>query len=219
MPIYARRSGKLARQITADVFVVCWTAIWALLGVWVHRLIAATADPIRRGADAFSQLAQDFRSAGEKAASVPAVGDQLRRPFDEAVRRMDAVIASAQHEVDLIDRTALVLGWLTFVVPVLIVLAIWLPHRVRFAREARDVQDLLDTRPDLGLFALRAMANQPIRRLVRVSPDPMVAWRSNDREVITALAELELRDTGVRLPGSTGRSARAGSEATDRVRR
>jgi hypothetical protein len=200
MAIYARRSGKRARQIAADVFVACWTVVWALLGFLVHSLIAATADPIRRGADAFQQMSQDFRSAAEKAASVPAVGDQLRRPFDEAVQRMDAVIASAHHEIDLIERTALVLGWLTFVIPVLIILAFWLPRRIRFAREGRAVRALLENHPDLDLFALRALATQPIRRLARLSPDPMRAWRSADREVITALADLELRDAGVRLP-------------------
>ena len=42
--------------------------------------------------------------------------------------------------------------------------------------------------PDLDLFALRAMANQPMHVLAAISDDPVRAWRSGDRRVIDALA-------------------------------
>ena len=54
--------------------------------------------------------------------------------------------------------------------------------------------------PDLDLFALRAMANQPMPRLAAVSDDPAGAWRRGDDEVIHALALLELREVGLRPP-------------------
>jgi hypothetical protein len=58
----------------------------------------------------------------------------------------------------------------------------------------------LDTLADLDLFALRAMAAQPLYVLAEISDDPVTAWRSGDREVINKLAELELRRDGLRLP-------------------
>ena len=57
---------------------------------------------------------------------------------------------------------------------------------------------------DLDLFALRAMSNQPLQRLSRISPDPAGAWRRGDREVIRDLALLELSDCGLRPPQRTG---------------
>jgi hypothetical protein len=44
------------------------------------------------------------------------------------------------------------------------------------------------------------MARQPMHRLARISDDPAGAWRRADPAVVQALAELELRDTGLRAP-------------------
>ena len=44
------------------------------------------------------------------------------------------------------------------------------------------------------------MTNRPVRRLLRVTPDPAAAWRRDDREVVQALAALELRALGLRAP-------------------
>jgi hypothetical protein len=199
MPIlYARRSSKLVAQIAGDVFVVAWSVMWALFGGIVQSTVAATAVPVNQGAQAAERLSEDVQTAADQAARVPAIGAELRQPLDAAVQRLDAVIASAHHEVDLIERAALVLGWLTFVIPVLVVVLAWLPRRVRFAREARAAERLLHARPELDLFALRALVTQPVSRLAHLSQDPAAAWRSGDRQVIDALADLELRSCGVR---------------------
>jgi hypothetical protein len=58
----------------------------------------------------------------------------------------------------------------------------------------------MDSSADLELFALRAMANQPMHRLARVSSDPVRAWRNGDRDVVRALAILELGDAGLSAP-------------------
>jgi hypothetical protein len=86
-------------------------------------------------------------------------------------------------------------------VPVLAVVAVYLPARWRFVREARAGQRFVDGSADLELFALRAMANQPMHRLARVSDDPVRAWRSGDAAAVRALALLELGDAGLTPPG------------------
>src|SRR6266545_2319456 len=48
---------------------------------------------------------------------------------------------------------------------------------------------------DLGLFALRAIANRPLRELRRASPDPVADLQRGD---YGALAALELRALGLR---------------------
>jgi hypothetical protein len=56
---------------------------------------------------------------------------------------------------------------------------------------------------DLELFALRALANRPLRELYRVTPDPAGALRAGD---YAGLAALELRSLGLRAePPRPGR--------------
>ena len=95
---------------------------------------------------------------------------------------------------------ALVLGLTTAAVPILIVGGVWLALRVRFTRRATAAQRFVDAEPDLDLFALRAMATQPFQRLAAISEDPAGAWRRGDRDVVRALAVLELRECGLRPP-------------------
>jgi hypothetical protein len=50
------------------------------------------------------------------------------------------------------------------------------------------------------LLALRALANQPLHALTKVSDDPVAAWRDGEPEATYALAQLELASTGVPWP-------------------
>jgi hypothetical protein len=61
----------------------------------------------------------------------------------------------------------------------------------------------VDGPADLELFALRALAHQPLHVLARVSDDPMSALRERDHAVIARLADLELSDVGLTAPGRT----------------
>jgi hypothetical protein len=197
--LYARRSWRLVAQLTSDIFVVIWAIAWGLLGTVVDGAVSAAAGPARETARAVRRVSADFQEAAAKAASVPGIGDQLRRPFEAAVQRLNAVADSADRQVVLIEHAALALGWLTFLVPVLIVTVAWLPRRIRFVQQARAAQQFLDAQADLDLFALRAMATQPMHVLARISDDPVGAWRSGDQGLIDALADLELRRSGLRL--------------------
>ena len=99
-----------------------------------------------------------------------------------------------------IERLGLLLGWLVFGIPVLILVVIWLPARIRFFLRARAAQRFLDAQADLDLFALRAMVAQPMHVIAKISDDPVAAWRRNDRQVINALAAVELRRSGLKPP-------------------
>jgi hypothetical protein len=124
-------------------------------------------------------VATPFRSAAGVGSEIEQVGNDL---------------------VTAVERVALLLAVTTAMVPVLIVGVFWLVHRVRFVRRAGAAQRFIDAAPDLDLFALRAMANQPMPRLAKVSDDPAGAWRRGELDVIHALALLELRESGLRPP-------------------
>jgi hypothetical protein len=59
---------------------------------------------------------------------------------------------------------------------------------------------VLRTSGDLDLFALRALARQPLTALARLHPDAADAWRRRDPEAVRALADLELRACGLKAP-------------------
>lgn len=218
MGIYASRPGKLAGQLIADAFVVVWSIVWAFAGTLVHQTVGQLAAPARQTARAATRLASDFRDAADKAATVPGVGAELRRPFDAAAGTLGGVISSANEQVVSIERLALIVGWLVFLIPFSIVVTFWLPRRVRFFRQTQASQLLLDSGVDLDLFALRAMANQPLYVLAKISSDPVKAWRAGDRAVIDQLADTELRRNGLRRPerasrGGTGDPGDSGQDA------
>ena len=200
MGIYSARPGRLAGQIFGDLFVLGWAVVWGGIGIFVNQMIAVLAIPARETARTASKLMDNMRDAGDQAARVPGVGEDLRRPFDAASVTLTNLIASANDQVASIERLALIGGWVVFGIPVAIVVALWLPRRVRFYRQARASQAFLDSTADLDLFALRAMASQPLYVLAAVSDDPVKAWLAGDRQVIDQLAAIELRRNGLRLP-------------------
>jgi hypothetical protein len=200
MSFYARRPWRLVGQLTADLFVIVWIVLWWLAGRATERSVNSIAAPARSTGEAARSLSDQIRQAADQAARVPGLGDELRRPFDEAAGSLQGVIAAADQQVINIERTGALLGWLVFLIPVLMLLVIWLPARIRFFLRARAAQRFLDAQADLDLFALRAMVAQPMHVIAKISDDPVAAWRRGDRQVINALAAVELRRSGLRPP-------------------
>jgi hypothetical protein len=116
------------------------------------------------------------------------------------VGSLQSIIDAADDQVAAVERAASLLGWLVFLIPVVLLLVLWLPARIRFFLRARAAQRFLDADADLDLFALRAMVGQPMHVIAAISDDPVAAWRRGDREVIRALAGIELRRTGLNPP-------------------
>ena len=200
MGIYAAQRGRMAAQVAGDVFVLVWIVVWGVLGSLVDQAINVLTGPARETARTAVRLAGDLTDAADQAGRVPGLGEQLRRPFDAAANSLGGIVSSANNQVESIQTLATLMGWLVFLIPVTVVIAFWLPRRIRFVRRARAAQRFLDAQADLDLFALRAMANQPMHVLAEISDDPVAAWRRGDRSVVNALAEVELRRSGLRMP-------------------
>jgi hypothetical protein len=107
--------------------------------------------------------------------------------------------------VEAVQTLAFWLALAVALIPILVLLWVYLPPRLRFVRRASAGQKFLDEAADLDLFALRAMTHQPLHVLAGLDDDPAGAWRRGDRNVIDRLAELELRSVGLRMPAKVGR--------------
>lgn len=202
--LYARTPARAVLQVVGDVLLLVW--IWSVwrAGQAVGDATRELADPGRRLDAGATDAASSFDRAAETAQRVPLVGDELSGPFSSAGDAAGAIAAAGRRQVEVVEDLATILTVVVVAVPVLLAIAFWVPGRVRFARRAAAARRFIDADADLALFALRAMANQPMHRIARVCPDPVSAWRSGDADVVRALAALELRDCGLTLPRVAG---------------
>ncbi len=203
MSLYARTPQRRRAQITWDVVAVVWTAAWIAVAVVVHQAFADLADSLRSSVGGVNTLAQNLQGAADQAAQVPLVGEKLAAPIASAAASAASVGASGAQGADSLVTAGLWLGIILAAGPILLYWMGWLPARVRFARRSAAGQRYIDAGADPDMFALRALASQPLHVLAQVSANPVAAWRAGDRRVIEELADLELRHNGLRAPGAS----------------
>jgi hypothetical protein len=200
--LYAETAGLRARQVLGDLAVVAWTAAWVWAGVTLYRLVDKLAVPGARLEQAGGGFAGDVAEIQQKVGRVPLVGGELQGPFGRLAGVGQTLADAGATQQQVVHQLALWLGVLVAAVPIVALLLAWLPRRVAWAREAGAASRLRLAGADLELFALRAVANRPLRQLHRVTPDPAGALRAGDYE---ALADLELRALGLRVGGTKSR--------------
>lgn len=208
MRFYAQHGPRRARQVLGDLAVLAWVAAWVWAARWVHDVVARLGAPGRTLEDAGTSLRESLGSAGRSVARIPVVGDEVRAPFDAAGGAAGSIAAAGVQVQDGAERLALAVALALAAGPVLVVVVAWLRARWAFARRAGAAARLLDSAADLDLFALRALAGQPVTRLARVCDDPAGAWRRGDPDVVHALAALELRSLGLRAPAGPAAAGR-----------
>ena len=200
MKLYADAPVRRTRQIVVDLLVVVWVVLWIRAGQAVHDATLRLAVPGRQLETAGSGLSENLRSASDQVSGVPLIGDRLQAPFDAAGRAAAQLTQAGRDQQSAVGHLALVLGVCIAAIPILVAVALWLPLRIRFVRRASAAQKFIDADADLDLFALRALARQPMHLLARISPDPAGAWRRSDPGVVRELALLELRTVGLHPP-------------------
>ena len=200
MKLYADLPRRRSRQILADVLMLAWVAMWVLAARAVHAATMTLAAPGRTLEDAGGSFRDRMLGAGDRVDDLPLLDDRLAAPLRDVSCVGTDIALAGTSLVSAAERLALVVALTTALVPILIVGAAWLAVRVRWVRRATATARFIDSQEDLDLFALRAMARQPMTALARISDDPAGAWRRGDVAVITALADLELADTGLRRP-------------------
>lgn len=200
MKLYADTPGRRTRQLLSDVLMLLWIGLWVYAGRQVHDVVERLRTPADSITSAGQSVGDALTGAGDQAGRIPLVGEQLRDWLTQAAGSGTTLKQAGTSMAETVDQLALGLGLATVLVPVVPVLVVWLYVRVRFVRNASRSQRFIDAGEDLDLFALRAMATQPMRALAGVSDDPAGAWRRQDREVIRRLALLELRHQGLRPP-------------------
>lgn len=203
MPVlYASSRRRATAQATGDLLLLGWIVGCWVMATFIRDVILRLADAARGLSEKTDAVAGTFDTAANRMSQLPLLGQQTAEPFRKASESVRDIALSGSTQAE--DITSL--AWWTFAavlaLPVIAALLVWLPRRVAFVREATASRRFVDADADLELFALRAMAHQPLYRLARVSPDPVGAYRQRDLAVIRELARMELADSGLPMPAS-----------------
>jgi hypothetical protein len=200
MVLYSQIPTRALRQGLGDL----WLILWSVFAVWfaleVKERVEALAAPGRAIADAALGLTRNLETASTAAGFVPLVGDVLARPFEAMTNATQLLETAGRAQADAVMSVASLLQWTIIVLAIVPLASLWIPMRIAFIRRASAARRFVDSAADLDLFALRAMARQPLHVLAKIDADPVGAWRRGDQQVINQLARLELRAEGIGLP-------------------
>lgn len=195
--IYADRPGASLRQFVTDLFVIAWVVFWIYAATRVYDTVLKLAVPGQKLEGAGAGMASGLADAGNRVGGLPAVGDALSAPFDKAAGAAEALADAGRAQQEAVQNLALTLVVLLLVVPFSLVVFVWLPLRLQWIRRATHASRLRRMQGGRDLLALRALSNQPLRRLTRLHVDAARAWREGDERTMNALAALELRTLGL----------------------
>lgn len=201
MKLYADQPARFFLQLALDVVLVTWVISWIWVGTVVNDGVETLAEPGVRISASASDLSSSLSDAGGVLEDVPVVGDGVATPFDEAAEASASMADAGDAEARAAQTVAFWLGLTVALLPILYVAPRYVHGRVRWIREASAGRRLVDGPADLEVFALRAINNQPLSRLARVTDDPVGALRRRDTPVVAALARLELDAVGLTAPG------------------
>ena len=191
------RPTRRAAHLVGDVVLLVWAIAWLLVAGVVRSTINALAVPAAGLGNGTAALADKMDEAARTLGEVAFVGKQLAAPFRPIAESLRGISAQAVEQVGAVEQAALVVAVVVWLVPTLTLAVIYLPPRIRRARESAAARAYIDDHADLDLFALRAMAKAPMTRIARISDDPVAAWRAADAVTIAKLANLELRRVGI----------------------
>ncbi len=195
--IYADRASVAARQLVTDLLVVAWVYFSVMAALWVHDLVQKLGVPGQKLEGAGGGMADSLGDVGRKVGRVPMVGDDLTSPFERASAAARSMAEAGSDQQAVVNDLAMALAIGLLIVPLGLVLFVWLPLRVRWMRRAATAARLRAVPGGRDLLALRALANQPLRKLDRIDSDVVDAWRRGDDATVRRLAALELRGLGL----------------------
>lgn len=202
MRVYANRPGRFVLQLVADVLALS-VLVGALIAGWaVHQTVMAFSGPARSVERASTNLARNLTDAGNELGRAPVVGDVAQHPFDAGANAAESIARSSREQQRAIQRLATRSAVTTAAPPMLVTLALWLPSRARWARQATVAHRAANTDHGRDLLALRALANASLRSIRSRcdEDDPVEAWRRGHPRAVEQLAAVELARLGLRDP-------------------
>jgi hypothetical protein len=194
MRLYPASPTGLSRTFAGDVAVVLALVLFAWFGLKVHDAIAELGAVGRgiqdsgraiasTGAETTRAVDGAFGSVAGRVNGVPLVGGDLAnalrgvpggatRPVRETTAEQGARLVAAGRDAEhKTYELAKLAGWLTFLIPALLLLSRTVPPRVRQVIRMTRAQSMFRGAPE-HILAARAAYDLPYRVLARYTPDP-----------------------------------------------
>jgi hypothetical protein len=211
MPLYPELRRPRYRALVGDLVAITLLVIFAWAGFKVHGAVDKLA-VLGEGVQASGGVVQDgFDSAADAVDGTPVVGDELADGLRSAGEGSGGeVVELGEQGEEGAHDLANVLGFVTFALPALIVLVIWLPGRVAQVKRLRAASEVLrdgDSEERRRLLAMRAAFSLPYGQLLGYTRDPLgdLASERYDALVAAALEDAGLRPRSSRTPvGGSG---------------
>ncbi|MGW7457327.1 hypothetical protein [Streptomyces sp. NPDC054797] len=200
MRFYAQTPARRNRQVLGDLLAAALTAAAVWFALAAHEVIMLLAEPGRKVESSGDSLASELDNAGDAASKVPLVGDLLKKPLQSAADAGTGFADAGQSLQHGVSQVAALTATALIVIPVLFVLLLWLPPRLRWIRRSATVRRLAEAPGGADLLALRAL-NGSLRDLAALPAPPgglADAWRRGDQRVIADLCEVALKQAGLR---------------------
>jgi hypothetical protein len=199
VPLYPELRGPRARALTADVASIVLLLLFAWAGLKVHDAVDRLA-VLGEGVQATGGVVQDgFDSAADAVDGTPVVGDDIADGLRSAGEGSGGeVVELGEEGEESAHDLANLLGLVTFALPAVLVLALWLPGRVDQVKRLRDASRVLgdqETTERRRLLAMRAAFSLPYGQLLAYTPDPIGDLASERYDALVAAA---LEDAGLR---------------------
>lgn len=200
LKLYSEVPRQRRRQITSDVIVVVLVLFFVWVGTVVHDTVASLGVLATGVKEAGQTVEGGFTSVADAVSQVPVVGEAIGGAIAGAGEGTGGNLADlGQSGEDAVNRLAMILGLVTALLPILVLLAVVVPRRVRRLRNlsvaSRVLIDLHD--PERRrLLAMRAAFGLPYDELLAYTPDPLgdLAAGRHDALVAAALADVGLVD-------------------------
>ena len=203
MRLYPELRGPRAHALVGDVVAIILLILFAWAGLKVHGAVDRLA-VLGEGVQASGNAVQGgFESAADAVDGTPVVGDEIADGLRSSGEGSggDVVELGEQGEEGAHDL-ALVLGFVTFALPALLVVTRWLPARIEQVRRLRAASQALGkhaTPERRRLVAMRAAFSLPYGQLLAYTRDPLGDLASERYDALVAAA---LEDAGLRVKSS-----------------
>ena len=209
MRFYPDIPSRRTSAIVRDVVVVVLFIFFAWLGFQVHDRVDDLAALGRGVTDAGNAVDNGFRSAADAIDGVPIVGGDLADGLRGAGDAGGGTVADAGRTgQQAVHDLATLLGWLTFLLPTLVMLAFYLPIRAIQIRRLSAAAKLLAGVQALEhrrLLAMRAAFHLPYTVLASHTRDPFGDLEAGRYDALVTAAYAE---AGLRPPAGSGVEAR-----------
>ena len=191
MRFYPDIPSQRAATLVSDLVLVALLVLFVWLGLKVHDTVDSLAVLGQGVHDAGDAVQSGFRSAADAVEGAPVVGDDIAGGLRDAGEGTGGNVAEFGREgEERVHRTANLLGFLTFLVPALLLLFQALPARIALIRRLTAANRVLGggNSERQRLLAMRAAFSLPYGELLRHTPDPIGDLAAGRYDALAAAA-------------------------------